>query len=310
MAGPRLTLAAALTLLLSAFSGCGLTDAPRAERADPAAGASATAGSTGPSAPSEPSGSAPTTGPARSTAAVRKAVRRLVGAGTGRVTSTVTVGSNRVVDESVFDVARGYEFRRQLFSADGLLRLEGVVLGNDLWYQLLEPRSMACWVHTTPDVLAGFSTRPAAWGAAAARPLVPPGLNIVATLKGTGGPDELDYHPSSTRLSPVVELLGAPVLQEIGLEHSDRTRVLARTRILDGRLVTIQIEGDELAEAFDEAGAEISSAEASSMRALVSFSLAGTTVDLTPPPPDAVVELTLSEEEFEADLGACERRQR
>ena len=265
-------------------------------------------GSTPPSA--EPSARPSPSGAPGSTVAVRRAVRGLFAAGTGRVTTTLTAGGYRVADEARYDLARGFTFERQLSSPEGVLSLEGVVLGNDFWYRLLEPRELRCWIHTTPDALAGFTTREAAWtpAARAAQPLVPTGLNVASTFKGSGEPDATGSHPGTTRLALVVQILGEPALQASGLTRSDRTRVAAELRIVDGRLVTVVVEGRSLEEAFEEADAELPGADAATMQALVSFSLEGDPVEVVAPDPAMVVELT-TDEQFEDDLRACERAQ-
>ncbi|MGH3345932.1 MAG: hypothetical protein ACRDO4_03035 [Nocardioides sp.] len=302
MARGRLTLAASLLLLLA---GCGLDATPLGDAPSPSRSAT---GATEPSA--SPADDAST--PSRSTLPVRRAVRKLFLARTGRVTTTLLIGSDQVLDEARYDILRGFSFRRRLLSDDSLVVIEGVVLGNDLWYRVLEPEEIRCWIHATPEVLAGFSTRDVSWNSAAAarRPLLPNGLSVVSTFKGSSGHDSLGTHPGSTRLSLVVELLGAPALEASGLTRADRTRVVAEARIVNGRLVTVTVSGDELADALDEADADIDGADAATMKALISFSLEGSPVELDTPPPESVVELTTDRDGFEEDLLACERRQR
>jgi hypothetical protein len=304
VAGARLTLATAALLL----SGCGVDVTPLGDAPSPTPGDTESATESTP----DPSPSATGSAAPGSTPVVRRAVRDLFAAGTGRVTTTLTAGGYRVTDEARYDLARGFTFERQLLSPEGTLSLEGVVLGNDLWYRLLEPRETRCYVHTTPDALAGFTTREAAWAPTtqAPRPLVPTGLNVVSTFKGSGEPDVSGNHPGTTRLTLVVEILGAPALEASGLTRADRTRVGSRVRIVDGRLVTVVVDGLSLEKAFDEADADLPGADAATMQALISFSLEGDPVEVVAPDPALVVDLTTDQEQFEQDLRACEQAQR
>lgn len=296
MARAGLTLAASALLL----AGCGLDVTPLG---DPSPTSRSPSGSPTEEDTDEAGGPG-------STPAVRRAVRRQLASGTGRITTTLTLGPLRVTDEATYDLTRGFTIRRQLSSSEGVLEIEGTVVGQDFWYRLLAPQELRCWIHTTPEALEGFSTRTVAWSPApAARPVVPSGVNVLGTFKGTGEPDGSGNHPGTTRLSMVIELIGAPALRAAGLSRSDQTRVEARLRIVDGEVTTLVVDGPALNAALDEADAELPGGRESTRHAIVSFSQAGTDVSLSPPPPASVVELGDAGDEFEQDLRTCEQAQ-
>lgn len=297
MARAGLTLAA-VTLLLT---GCGIDVTPLGD--EPASSPSPTGSGREPDEAEESGGPG-------STPAVRQAVRRQLASGTGRITTTLTLGPLRVTDEATYDLTRGFSIRRQLISPEGVLEIEGTVVGQDFWYRLLAPQELRCWIHTTPEALEGFSTRTVAWSpASAARPVVPSGVNVLGTFKGTGEPDSSGNHPGTTRLSMVIELIGAPALRAAGLSRNDQTRVDARLRIVNGEVTTLVVDGPALNAALEQADAKLPGGREATRHAIVSFSQAGTDVPLSPPPPATVVELGDAGAQFEQDLTACEQAQ-
>ncbi|GAA1476432.1 hypothetical protein GCM10009623_08780 [Nocardioides aestuarii] len=299
MARAGLTFAATALLL----AGCGIDVTPLGD--PPAPTPSPSASGSDP----ESEGGGDDGGPG-STPAVRHAVRRQLASGTGRVTTTLTLGPLRVTDEATYDLARGFTIRRQLTSPDGTVEIEGTVVGQDLWYRLLAPQELTCWIHTTPDALQGFTTRTVAWTPASApRPVVPSGVNVLGAFKGTGEPDSSGNHPGTTRLAMVIELVGAPALRAAGLSRADRTRVDARLRIVDGHVTTLVVDGPAINAGLKEADATLPGGRESTRHAIVSFSQSRSRVSLSPPPPAAVVELGDAGDEFEQDLRDCEQAQ-
>jgi len=315
MALARLTVAVALLL-----AGCGLDGTPLGTRPDDADRSVSVPddapddeqGADGETPAEAADGSAGSAGSAAlgSPAPVRRALRRLFTVDTGRVVATVYAGGGQVVDEATYDLRRGYEFRRRFVHDGEELQIEGLMLGRDLWFRLLVPRSTECWAHTTPDVLDSFSTETAAWTAAARRPMLPSGLVVASTFRAVGPPDATGFHPGTTRLVGVLGLLGRHTLNAAGLSQRDRARVAAEARIVDGDLLTIAVDGHHLAAALDDADVELPGTDASTMRSLVSFSLPGTEVDLVPPPLERTVDLTDDQDRFKAEMRACERAAR
>lgn len=299
-------------LLLAGCGGDGDGRPPTAKTTD-------TSSETGsPKPTSTPTSSNPTSSPTPDAAArqaLRRAQRALVSTISGSARSVVVLGpGNTISTDMDYDLsARSLSSRATIAGGDdGPLITEAIAIDEEAWTRITrsggDDPKQTCWISASSQAIE--DTTGVEVPADASRG-VPPAVLVAVNARAVAMPDpsrvlaRIDLYTAAGAFSGRLQIL-------LGIDYDSTATAPVTIRLEDGQITGWRISLFDLLQSAEEAGLELpsqfagyESQDLSDANVQVDLSEPGKSVDINPPPPDQVVELTQDEDQFEQDMKAC-----